>query len=96
MLCGGNDAVLAAFSGGLDGPGRINMHLRHLRHHQTCASTHLCARPNFNVRCHVLPGRWVTFFVLNTGGKALEWFHSVFCREMPEDDFYRDYMPAGP
>ena len=49
--------------------------------------------PNFNVRCHVIPGRWVTFFVLNTGGLALEWFHSVFCRDMTTDQFYNDYIP---
>ena len=28
--------------------------------------------PEFNVRCHVLPQRWFSFLVLNTGGKALE------------------------
>jgi sugar (pentulose or hexulose) kinase len=36
----------------------------------------------------------VKFFVLNTGGKALEWFHSVFCREMSESRFYGEYVPA--
>jgi len=46
------------------------------------------------VRCHVIPGRWVTFFVLNTGGLALEWFHSVFCRDMTIDQFYNDYIPT--
>ena len=51
--------------------------------------------PDFNVRCHVLPHRWFTFLVLNTGGKALEWFHSVFCREMPEEAFYRDFVPSA-
>ncbi len=35
----------------------------------------------------------MTFFVLNTGGKALEWFHSVFCAEMAENDFYEEYIP---
>jgi sugar (pentulose or hexulose) kinase len=35
----------------------------------------------------------MTFFVLNTGGKALEWFHSVFCQEMDEHRFYHDYVP---
>jgi xylulokinase len=50
--------------------------------------------PNFNVRCHVVPGRWLTFFVLNTGGKALEWFHARFCQEMTEQHFYDQYIPA--
>jgi sugar (pentulose or hexulose) kinase len=46
------------------------------------------------VRCHVIPGRWLTFFVLNTGGKALEWFHSVFCADMTESHFYEEYIPS--
>jgi len=36
----------------------------------------------------------MTFFVLNTGGLALEWFHSLFCREMTRDQFYNDYVPS--
>ncbi len=93
VLCGGNDAVLAALSGGFTAPGDINFICG------TCEITNVCVdRPvssrNFNVRCHVIPDRWVTFFVLNTGGLALEWFHSVFCREMTTDQFYNDYIPA--
>ena len=73
VLCGGNDATLAALSGGLTEPGDINIISG------TCDIANVCtdrpiASPNFNVRCHVLPGRWLTFFVLNTGGEALEWF----------------------
>jgi hypothetical protein len=36
----------------------------------------------------------VTFFVLNTGGIAMDWFHSVFCREMTGDQFYEVYVPS--
>jgi len=93
VLCGGNDAVLAALSGGFTAPGDINFICG------TCEITNVCVdKPvssrNFNVRCHVIPNRWVTFFVLNTGGLALEWFHSVFCREMTGDQFYNDYIPS--
>jgi sugar (pentulose or hexulose) kinase len=93
VLCGGNDAVLAALSGGLTNSGDINYICG------TCEITNVCvdhpvSSPNFNVRCHVIPDRWVTFFVLNTGGKALEWFHSVFCRDMTEDHFYNEYVPS--
>ena len=92
VLCGGNDAVLAALSAGFTAPGDINFICG------TCEITNVCVdRPvssrNFNIRCHVIPDRWVTFFVLNTGGLALEWFHSVFCREMTIDQFYIDYIP---
>jgi len=93
VLCGGNDAVLAALSGGLTAPGDINFICG------TCEITNVCVdRPvssrNFNVRCHVIPNRWVTFFVLNTGGLAFEWFHSVFCRDMTLDHFFEDYIPT--
>jgi len=92
VLCGGNDAVLAALSGGLTEPGGINNICG------TCEITNVCvdapiSSADFNVRCHTIPGRWVTFFVLNTGGKALEWFHSVYCREMSEARFYEEYVP---
>jgi sugar (pentulose or hexulose) kinase len=92
VLAGGNDAVLAAFSGGMTEPGEITNICG------TCEITYVCidkplSSPNFNIRCHVVPGRWVTFFVLNTGGKALEWFHSVFCSGMSEQMFYEEYIP---
>ena len=92
VLCGGNDATLAALSGGLTELGDINNICG------TCEITNVCVdhpvgSPNFNVRCHAIPNRWITFFVLNTGGKALEWFHEGFCREMTEDEYYRQYIP---
>jgi sugar (pentulose or hexulose) kinase len=93
VICGGNDAILAALSGGLTEPGDIN------NISGTCEITSVCVdRPvssrNFNVRCHVIPDRWVTFFVLNTGGKALEWFHAVFCQDMTQDRFFSEYVPS--
>lgn len=93
VLVGGNDAVLAAFSGGMREPGEITNICG------TCEITYVCvdkpiASPNFNIRCHVVSDRWVTFFVLNTGGKALEWFHGVFCAGMSERSFYDEYIPG--
>lgn len=93
VLCGGNDAVLAALSGGLTEPGDIN------NINGTCEITSVCvdnpvSSRDFNVRCHVIPNRWVTFFVLNTGGKALEWFHSVFCMDMTQEQFFAEYLPS--
>jgi sugar (pentulose or hexulose) kinase len=92
VLCGGNDATLAAFSGGLIEPGDINIISG------TCDIANVCtdrpvAAATFNVRAHVIPGRWLTFFVLNTGGEALSWFHETACREMDSDDFYEEYLP---
>jgi xylulokinase len=93
VLCGGNDATLAAFSGGLTEPGDVNIISG------TCDIASVCTdRPvssqDFNVRSHILPDRWLTFFVLNTGGAALEWFREQLCREFDATTFYRDYVPA--
>jgi sugar (pentulose or hexulose) kinase len=93
VLCGGNDATLAAFSGGLTDPGDVNIISG------TCDIANVCTdRPvssrDFNVRAHILPGRWLTFFVLNTGGAALEWFRENLCRELDATAFYREYLPS--
>ena len=93
VLCGGNDAVLAALSGGLTEPGDINIISG------TCDIASVCtdapvSSPDFNVRCHAIPGRWLTFFVMNTGGAALDWFHASFCRELSDGQFYDEYAPG--
>lgn len=92
VLCGGNDAVLSAFSAEINKPGEI------LLISGTCDIMMVCldnaiGSANYNIRSHILPDLWITLFVLNTGGKSLEWFHSVFCKEMSEDEFYNDYIP---
>lgn len=92
VLCGGNDAVLAAFSGGFTEPGDVNIISG------TCDIANVCtdrpiSSPNFNVRCHVVPGRWLTFFVLNAGGEGLDWFRRVMCREFDDEHFYGEYLP---
>ena len=93
VLCGGNDAVLAALSGGLSAPGDVNLISG------TCDIASVCtdrplASAEFNVRCHVLPDRWLTFFVLNAGGEGLSWFHRVACPELDEGEFYGSYVPG--
>jgi sugar (pentulose or hexulose) kinase len=93
VLCGGNDAVLGAFSGGDTEPGMINNVCGTCEITSVWVDKPVCS-PSFNIRSHVVPGRWVTFFVLNTGGKALEWFHSVFCVDMSEARFYEEYIPS--
>ena len=92
VLCGGNDATLAAFSGGLTEPGDVNIISGTCDIANVCTDAPVASR-EFNVRAHVLPDRWLTFFVLNTGGVAYDWFHETFCREMSGDEFYREYLP---
>jgi xylulokinase len=94
VLCGGNDAVLAALSGGLTQAGRVS------NVNGTCEITSVCidrpmSSPHFNVRCHVIPGLWVTFFVLNSGGESLEWFRRVFCSELTQSQFYDGFVPEA-
>jgi xylulokinase len=91
VYCGGNDAVLAAYSAGLNTSGQI------IDICGTCEIIAACldqplSSPDFNVRCHVIPGKWMSFFVLNAGGIAYDWFHETFCRDMDKDTFYGEFI----
>ena len=92
VLCGGNDAVLAALSGGLTEPGDVNIVSGTCDIASVCTDRPVASR-EFNLRCHVIPGRWLTFFVLNAGGEGIDWFHRVFCRELDEEQFFGEYVP---
>jgi len=94
VLIGGNDAVLAAYSVGIRQPGEI------FNINGTCEITMICLSKcfpsrNYNIRTHVMPRRWFSFYVMNAGGKAFEWFRSIFCREMREEDFFTDFVPQS-
>lgn len=92
VLCGGNDAVLSAFSADINQPGDI-LHISGTCDIMMVCLDHPVGSAAYNIRSHILPGLWLTLFVLNTGGKSLEWFHSVFCREMQAEEFYNHYLP---
>ncbi|MHC4701277.1 MAG: FGGY-family carbohydrate kinase [Planctomycetota bacterium] len=94
VLIGGNDAVLAAYSVGIENPGDI------INVNGTCEIALVCldkclASPNYNVRAHVLPDRWLTLHVMNAGGKALDWFRQLFCSEMDAESFYEEFLPEA-
>ncbi len=91
VLIGGNDAVLAAYSVGVTEPGEV------VNVNGTCEISLVCLPKclpsrHYNIRAHVLPDRWLTLHVMNAGGKALEWFKSVFCREMSDEEFYGPFV----
>jgi sugar (pentulose or hexulose) kinase len=91
VIIGGNDAALAAYSAGCNEPGQV------INVNGTCEITLVCLgrcypSPNYNIRAHVLPGRWLTLYVMNAGGKALEWFHGVFCSEMSDREFFDEFL----
>lgn len=92
VLIGGNDAVLAAYSVGVENPGDV------INVNGTCEITLIClpkclSSVNHNIRTHVIPNRWLTLYVMNAGGKALEWFFRLFCRDMSAERFYNDFLP---
>jgi xylulokinase len=93
VLCGGNDAVLATLSTSLIKPGDICTTNGTTDITMVILDRPLCSK-EYNIRCHVLPGLWVTFFVLNTGSIAFDWFHREFCREMTLEDYYAKYIPS--
>jgi sugar (pentulose or hexulose) kinase len=94
VVIGGNDAVLAAYSLGIAEPGAaVNVN-------GTCEITLVCLprcipSARYNVRAHVVPGRWLTLHVMNAGGKALDWFRGVFCSELDPAAFYEEFLPAA-
>jgi xylulokinase len=92
VVIGGNDAVLAAYSLGIEAPGAT------MNVNGTCEITLVCLPKcipsrNYNIRCHVVPGRWLTLYVMNALGFAYEWFRKLFCSEMSPDDYYGNFMP---
>ena len=94
VLIGGNDAVLAAYSVGIEEPGDI------INVNGTCEINLVCldkclVSANYNIRSHVLPDRWLTLHVMNAGGKALEWFRELFCSELSTEQFYERFLPQA-
>ena len=94
VVIGGNDAVLAAYSIGIQDPGEI------FNINGTCEISMVClprcfASAHYNIRTHVIPDRWFSFFVMNAQGKAFEWFKGLFCSEMSRDEFFDDFMPTA-
>ncbi len=92
VLIGGNDAVLAAYSVGISEPGDI------INVNGTCEINLVCLDKclpcaNYNIRAHVLGDRWLTLHVMNAGGKALDWFKSLFCSELTTEEFYNSLLP---
>ncbi len=92
VIIGGNDAVLAAYCAGIREPGDI------MNVNGTCEITLICLprclpSSRYNIRAHAVPGLWLTLYVMNAGGKALEWFRNLFCSEMETGRFYEEFLP---
>ncbi|MBN1559159.1 hypothetical protein JW998_02845 [candidate division KSB1 bacterium] len=91
VLIGGNDAVLAAYSAGIQSPGDI------INVNGTCEITMVCLQrcipsPAYNVRAHVSRARWLTLHVMNAGGIAYDWFKKTFCADLSDEDFFSRFI----
>jgi xylulokinase len=94
VVIGGNDATLAAYGNGIESPGDV------VNVNGTCEISLVCLprcipSRNYNVRAHVLPGFWLTNYVLNAAGKAIEWFHRLFCPGLEKDEYYSRFIPEA-
>jgi len=94
VLMGGNDVACADLSVGLYEQGKMVDILGTCEILTTCLETPILS-PKHSIRSHVIPGRWITMFVLNTGGEAFKWFANVFCRDMSLDNFFKDFLPEA-
>ena len=94
VVIGGNDAALAAYSIGIFEPGDV------VNVNGTCEISMVCLdrcwpSTRYNIRAHVISGRWLTLYVMNAEGKAFEWFRGVFCRDMTYEHYYQEFMPKA-
>ena len=56
--------------------------------------THIPAtHPRYYLRKSAIEGLWQCYSTM-VGGFGLDWFYRQLCREMSEETFYQDYLPA--
>ncbi len=94
VVIGGNDAVMAAYSLDIVSPGET-MNINGTCEITLVCLTKCCPSRNYNIRCHAVPGRWLTLYVMNALGVAYEWFRKLFCSEMSSEAYYGDFMPQA-
>jgi len=90
VLMGSNDTSSAAVGAGVLEEGQI------LNISGSSEILTICLRrpipdEKYYLRAHPLPDRWLMFDI-TTGGFALEWFRSQFCKEISEEEFYIYYL----
>ena len=94
VVIGGNDAAVAMFSlDDLQVGDVININ-------GTCEISSVLLEKfmpskNYNIRSQIIPGQWLTLYVMNAGGKAYEWFRDVFCSEMSYRTFFDNFVPSA-
>lgn len=90
VMMGSNDTSSAALGAGVVESGQI-LNISGSSELLTICMDRPIPDEKYYLRTHPVPNRWLMFDI-TTGGFALEWFHSQFCREMSREEFYNSYL----
>ena len=93
VVMGANDATCAAVSADIVHSGDIMDVTGTTEMVVVCVDKPLTS-PRYNLKNHAVPDRWNAMYALNTGGKAIEWAYKQFFRDIDEDTFYGELIPA--
>jgi len=90
VMMGSNDTSSAAVGAGVLKSGQI-LNISGSSEILTICMGRPIPDEKYYLRTHPLPNKWLMFDI-TTGGFALEWFRSRFCREMSREEFYNSYL----
>jgi sugar (pentulose or hexulose) kinase len=90
VMMGSNDTSSAAVGAGVLKGGQI-LNISGSSEILTICLNRPIPDEKYYLRTHPLPDKWLMFDI-TTGGFALEWFRSQFCREMSKEEFYNSYL----
>lgn len=90
VMMGSNDTSSAAVGAGVLKSGQI-LNISGSSEILTICIDRPIPHEKYYLRTHPLPNKWLMFDI-TTGGFALEWFRSQFCREMSQEEFYTSYL----
>jgi len=90
VMMGSNDTSSAAVGAGVLKGGQI-LNISGSSEILTICMDKPIPNEKYYLRTHPLPNKWLMFDI-TTGGFALEWFRSRFCREMSKEEFYSSYL----
>ena len=93
VLIGGNDAICAVLGAGVEKEGQMLDVIGTTELFNICTEKPIYS-PKYSLRAHMLKNKWCTIYILNTGGKAIEWFYENFYKEMDEKYFFKEYLPG--
>lgn len=93
VLIGGNDAICAVLGAGVVEEGQMLDTIGTTELFNICTEKPIYS-PNYSLRAHMVKNKWCTIYILNTCGKAIEWFYENFYKDMEEHYFFKKYLPV--